>query len=202
MLGGQKRSVASTPVGNLAVSSVQKPHDRPQRPVAGLQGRARLKRTCCGRRTVSAGGLVGGRGAFALLLGRSGHTTSVYALAVTGHRTFPRGEFEFTPTRSGDRGVMRLSDALTEMRANVWRMPPGTKGVRHLEGVQEELFVVLEGTATLLLGDPPEPVELPQGSITAVEPRTPQQLINNHDQELVVLTVGAPPVEGEAEYLP
>jgi uncharacterized cupin superfamily protein len=121
---------------------------------------------------------------------------------MAGFRTVRPDEYAFSPTRSGDRGIMRLSDSLSEMRANLWQMPPGTTGVRHVEGVQEELFVVLEGTATLLLGDPPLAVELPQGSITAVEPNTAQQLANTHDRQLIVLVVGAPPVEGKAEYLP
>ena len=47
------------------------------------------------------------------------------------------------------------------MRANIWRLPAGARGGRHIEHAQEEMFVVLEGTATLLLGDPPERVELP-----------------------------------------
>jgi quercetin dioxygenase-like cupin family protein len=88
------------------------------------------------------------------------------------------------------------------MRANVWRMPPGARGRRHRELVQEELFVALEGTVTLLLGDPAETVELPPGSLAVVEPETALQLANEGDEEAVVLIVGAPPVEGQAEYLP
>jgi quercetin dioxygenase-like cupin family protein len=88
------------------------------------------------------------------------------------------------------------------MRANVWRYPPGARGRRHAEGVQEELFVVLEGTATLLLGDPPEAAELPAGSMAVVEPGTAIQVANQSDGETAVLIVGAPPETGQAEYLP
>jgi uncharacterized cupin superfamily protein len=88
------------------------------------------------------------------------------------------------------------------MRANIWRLPPGVRGARHLERVQEEMFVALEGTATLLLGDPPERVELPCGSIAVVETETALQLRNESDAEIVVLIVGAPPEQGRAEYLP
>jgi quercetin dioxygenase-like cupin family protein len=97
---------------------------------------------------------------------------------------------------------VRLSDALKNSRANVWRMPPRARGRRHRELVQEELFVVLSGTATLRLGEPGDLVRLPQGSIAAVAPQTPLQLLNDGDEEAVVLIVGAPPVQGEAEYLP
>jgi len=88
------------------------------------------------------------------------------------------------------------------MRANIWRLPPGVRGARHLERVQEEIFTVLEGTATLLLGDPPERVELPCGSVAVVETETALQLRNESDAEVVVLIVGAPPEQGRAEYLP
>lgn len=66
-------------------------------------------------------------------------------------------QFTFTPPSRGDqsRGVMRLSDCLRESRANLWRMPPSSKGRRHRETMQEEIFVSIAGTATLQLGDPP-----------------------------------------------
>jgi len=88
------------------------------------------------------------------------------------------------------------------MRSNIWRLPPGVRCRRHLEHVQDELFVVLEGTATLMLGDPPERVELPPGSVAAVETETALQLRNESDGEVTVLIVGAPPIQGKADYLP
>ena len=112
--------------------------------------------------------------------------------------------FEFTPPSKGDprRGVMRLSELLDQSRANIWRMPPSTIGRRHRESVQEEIFVSLSGTMTLLLGDPATTVELPRGAIAIVRPRTPVQLANLSDAEAVVLIVGAPPTVGDAEYSP
>jgi mannose-6-phosphate isomerase-like protein (cupin superfamily) len=119
-------------------------------------------------------------------------------------KTFLRNELEFTTPSQGDqsRGIVRLSDALTAMRANLWRLPPGARGRRHRELVQEELFVVVEGTATLLLGDPGEAVALPQGSLAVVEPRTALQVRNEGEEDAVVLIVGAPPETGQVEYLP
>jgi len=113
-------------------------------------------------------------------------------------------ELEFRPPSRGNqnRGLAPLSEALQNMRANVWRLPPGVRGARHLEHVQDELFVVLDGTATMLLGDPPERVELPQGSVAAVESETALQLRNESGAEITVLIVGAPPVQGKADYLP
>lgn len=121
-----------------------------------------------------------------------------------GYTVFRAGELAFGPPSGGnlDRGIARLSDAMTNMRANVWRYPPGTRGRRHAEGVQEEVFVVLEGAATLLLGDPPEAVELATGSIAVVQPGTAIQVANQGSAETAVLIVGAPPETGRAEYLP
>jgi mannose-6-phosphate isomerase-like protein (cupin superfamily) len=120
-----------------------------------------------------------------------------------GFTLFRKDEVEFTPPSGGDqsRGIVRLSDAMTQMRANVWRLPPGSHGRRHAERVQEEMFVVLEGTATLALGDPPEMTGLTRGSIAVVEPGTAIQVRNEGPEEAVVLIVGAPPVTGEADYL-
>ena len=121
-----------------------------------------------------------------------------------GSPVFRADERVYLAPQRGDqrRGRAPLSDALHNMRANVWRLPPGTRGTRHLERVQEEMFVILEGTATMLLGDPPERVELPRGSVVVVETGTALQVRNESDGEAVVLIVGAPPEQGMAEYLP
>ena len=117
---------------------------------------------------------------------------------------FRPGEREFQAALRGDlqRSRASLSEALHTMRANIWRLPAGARGSRHIEHAQEEMFVVLEGTATLLVGDPPERVELPCGSVAIVETDTGQQLRNESDAETVVLIVGAPPEQGKAEHLP
>jgi quercetin dioxygenase-like cupin family protein len=81
-------------------------------------------------------------------------------------------------------------------------MPPSSKGRRHRETTQEEIFVSIAGTATLQLGDPPSAVELPKGAIAIVKPRTPVQLVNDSDREAIVLIVGAPPTIDDAEYFP
>jgi mannose-6-phosphate isomerase-like protein (cupin superfamily) len=117
---------------------------------------------------------------------------------------FRRDEMEFTPPSKGDqtRRLQRLSPPLTTTRANAWLMPPGSRGRRHRETDQEELFVALEGTATLLLGEPLEKVEIPSGSVVVVPVGTPVQLVNEGDEDALVLIVGAPPTPSPAEYLP
>jgi mannose-6-phosphate isomerase-like protein (cupin superfamily) len=120
------------------------------------------------------------------------------------YAVFLAGEQQFTTPSGGDlsRSIFRLSDSLRHMRANVWRYPLGARGRRHAEHVQEEVFVVLEGTATLFLGDPPESVALPQGSVAVVEPGTAIQVANEGDEDVTVFIIGAPPEQGGADYLP
>ena len=101
------------------------------------------------------------------------------------------------------RRVVELTPAgLKHSRANLWRYPPGARGRRHRETVQEEVFVVLEGTITMLLGDEPEQVELPRGSVVVVEPGTPLQIRNETESEALMFIYGAPPVTGRSEVLP
>jgi mannose-6-phosphate isomerase-like protein (cupin superfamily) len=112
-------------------------------------------------------------------------------------------ELEWVPRGDDNpRSVARLSDALTQSRANVWRYPPGARGKRHADHAQEEVFVVLDGTLTVDLGDPPERHEVGRGGVLVVETGTPLQLRNAGDEELVLFIYGAPPVTGQAEFLP
>ncbi len=116
---------------------------------------------------------------------------------------FRPDELEFADRGDGSgRMLAGISDDLTQTKARFWRYPPGTKGMRHAERDQEELFVVLEGTAAIDLGDPPERLELPRGSVCAVQPGTPLQLRNDGDEDVLFFIVGAPAVEGEADYFP
>jgi uncharacterized cupin superfamily protein len=57
--------------------------------------------------------------------------------------------------------------ALSESRARLWHLPPYSRGRRHLERAQEEVFVVLDGTLTLLVGDPFERFDLGPRSVVA-----------------------------------
>lgn len=90
---------------------------------------------------------------------------------------------------------------LTQSRARLWRYPPHTRGRRHVDRAQEEVFVVLQGTLTMLLGDPPERVDVGAHGAVAVQPGTPLQARNEGDEELVLFVYGAPPVAGEADFL-
>jgi len=70
-------------------------------------------------------------------------------------------EFEEREPRAGEPSGRFAADLTTalelhESRARLWRYPPGTSGRRHADKVQEEIFVVIAGRLTMLLGDPPE----------------------------------------------
>jgi quercetin dioxygenase-like cupin family protein len=94
------------------------------------------------------------------------------------------------------------SAGLEKSRARLWRYAPGARGRRHKDLVQEEVFVVLEGEMTVYMGDPPERVELPAGSVLAVHPGTPLQLRNESGDEARLFIYGAPAEQGGAEFLP
>src|SRR5919197_6590996 len=90
---------------------------------------------------------------------------------------------------------------LRQSRARLWRYPPGTRGRRHADRVQEEVFVVLSGRLTMLLGDPPDRVDVGPQSVVAVEPGTPLQVRNeSDDEELVLYIYGAPAEQGGADF--
>lgn len=91
---------------------------------------------------------------------------------------------------------------LGHSRARMWRYSPGARGRRHKDFVQEEVFVVLEGSMAAYLGEPPERVDLPAGSVLAVRPGTALQLRNESDEDARLFIYGAPPEQGGAEFLP
>jgi mannose-6-phosphate isomerase-like protein (cupin superfamily) len=90
---------------------------------------------------------------------------------------------------------------LTESRARMWRYPAHVRGRRHVDPVQEEIFVPLRGTLTLLLEDPPQRVDVAPGGIVAVHPGTPMQARNETGEEILFFAYGAPPQHGNAEFL-
>lgn len=122
-----------------------------------------------------------------------------------GYTVFHADDLEWQQRREGDpRLVSELSEAMTRSRANLFRYPPGSVGRRHIDPVQEEVFVVLDGTLTIHMGEDEEPErhELAKGSVLVVQPGTALQLSNRHDDELRLFIYGAPPERGKATFLP
>jgi mannose-6-phosphate isomerase-like protein (cupin superfamily) len=113
-------------------------------------------------------------------------------------------EYEERPAKEGEapRRAADLTSAvdLKQSRARLWRYPPHSTGRRHQDHIQEEVFVVISGTLTMLLGEG-ERVDLGPGGVVAVEPMTPLQMRNETDEELVVFVYGAPPLREGADML-
>ena len=101
------------------------------------------------------------------------------------------------------RHVRELSDAIgfADVRANLWRYDPGACGRRHRHPEQEETFLVLAGTLTLYVGEPPERVEVATGELIRIDPGTPLQSVNHGDEDLLVHVSGYPPENERAEIL-
>ena len=116
-----------------------------------------------------------------------------------------RLEWITRPHEAGEpaRHVAELSEVagFADTRANVWRYEPGAKGRRHKHPAQEETFVVLSGTLTMYVGDPPEPQEVPTGALITVDAGTPLQVVNGGDSDLVIYAYGYPPESEHAEIL-
>jgi quercetin dioxygenase-like cupin family protein len=115
---------------------------------------------------------------------------------------------ERTPSEGREGDPARLAADVTtaaqlgSSRARLWRYPAGSRGRRHADKAQEEVFVVLEGTLTMHLGDPAERIELAPHSVVAVEPGTPLQLQNDGHDDVVVFIYGAPPEQAGADFFP
>ena len=112
--------------------------------------------------------------------------------------------YEERPPKPGE-GTRLAADVTTaaglaQSRAKLWRYPPRSTGRRHRDHVQEEVFVVVSGTLTMLLGDEPERVDLGPGSVVAVDPMTALQMRNETDEELVCFVYGAPPEQAGADF--
>jgi quercetin dioxygenase-like cupin family protein len=124
-----------------------------------------------------------------------------------GFRVVRPDDFDWItrPHEQGEpaRHVAELSELaeLAHTRANVWRYEPGAAGRRHRHPYQEETFVVLAGTLTMYVGDPPERHDVPVGGLIHVQPGTPLQTVNHGDEDLVVYAYGTPPEHETAEIL-
>jgi mannose-6-phosphate isomerase-like protein (cupin superfamily) len=90
---------------------------------------------------------------------------------------------------------------MTESRARMWSYPAHTRGRRHSDPDQEEVFVPLRGTLTMLLGEPWERVDVDPGGVVVVHQGTPLQPRNETDGEILFLAYGAPARHGNAEFL-
>jgi len=75
--------------------------------------------------------------------------------------------------------------------ARLWRLKPGQASTKHGHFDQEELYVVLEGTGRMRVGEE-DPLTLEPLSAVLVSPEEVRQVFNDTESEALWLVVGAP----------
>jgi len=97
-----------------------------------------------------------------------------------------------------------LTDALgaTELAINYYELAPGESFAfgRHRHENQEEVFYVQQGAVTFELGPPdddPENVTVAAGGVIRFAPGEWQRGVNDGDERVVALALGAPQETGE-----
>jgi uncharacterized cupin superfamily protein len=74
--------------------------------------------------------------------------------------------------------------------ARLWRVRPGEASTRHRHSVTVELYVLLEGTGRMHVGD--DVLTLEPLSAVLVDPETVRQLFNDSDADQLWLIFGTP----------
>lgn len=112
--------------------------------------------------------------------------------APAGYRVLPAADAFWRPSNA--MGVLNtdLGGQLgaETLGARLWRLAPGQASTRHRHVEQAELYVVLEGTGRMRVGD--EVLTLEPLSAVLVDPRTVRQPFNDTDADALWLVVGTP----------
>ena len=109
-----------------------------------------------------------------------------------GHRVLKAEEAYWRP--SNQMGVLNTDFAkqlgIETLGARLWRLQPGQASTKHRHIETTELYLLLEGTGRLRIGD--EVLTLGPMDAVAVEPDTVRQPFNDTDSDQLWLVVGAP----------
>ena len=105
---------------------------------------------------------------------------SVTRLELDRERTGPEDRFQ----------RLRAELGVTALGMNLIVLQPGQRGRVHRHREQEEIFLVLRGTLTLLL-EGGEERELATHALARVAPAVRRQLVNRGDEPVAVLALGA-----------
>ncbi len=110
----------------------------------------------------------------------------------SGYRVLPAEDAFWRP--SNQMGLLNtdLGKQLdsAEFGSRLWRLAPGQASTRHRHERQTELYVVLEGTGRIRIGE--ESLTLSALSALLVEPGTVRQLFNDTESDALWLVVGTP----------
>jgi quercetin dioxygenase-like cupin family protein len=110
----------------------------------------------------------------------------------TGYRLLRTADAFWRPSNAT--GVLNTDLAkqleIDALGARLWRLRPGQTITKHRHRAQTELYVLLEGTGRVRIGDDVLTVE--PLSALVVEPRTVRQVFNDTDADALWLVCGAP----------
>ena len=109
-----------------------------------------------------------------------------------GHRVLKAEEAYWRP--SNQMGVLNTDFAkqlgIETLGARLWRLQPGQASTKHRHIETTELYLLLEGTGRLRIGD--EVLTLGPMDAVAVDSDTVRQPFNDTDSDQLWLVVGAP----------
>lgn len=109
-----------------------------------------------------------------------------------GYAVLPASDAFWRP--SNQMGVLNTDLAkqhgATALGARYWRLEPGQASTRHRHFEQDELYVVVEGTGRIRVGE--DLLTLERLSTLYVEAATVRQIFNDTDESVLWLVVGAP----------
>ena len=110
------------------------------------------------------------------------------------YRVLPAADAFWRPSNATGVDNTNLAEQLGAAKllgARLWRLRPRQTVTKHRHRRQVELYVVLEGTGRMRVGD--ELLTLAPLSAVVVEPRTIRQVFNDTDADALWLVVGTPP---------
>jgi len=98
--------------------------------------------------------------------------------------------------RTGNWLLVRRSLGVEAFGVNLVEIPPGERIPEHDEADrdQEELFLVLEGSPSLVVDG--REIEAPAGTFARLDPELPRTVVNHGDEPAAVLIVSAPRTSG------
>jgi uncharacterized cupin superfamily protein len=98
--------------------------------------------------------------------------------------------------RTGNWLLARRSLGLASFGMNVVEIPPGERIPEHdeIDRDQEEVFVVLEGSPSLVVDG--REIETPAGTFARLDPELRRTVVNHGDEPAAVLIVSAPRTSG------
>jgi quercetin dioxygenase-like cupin family protein len=109
------------------------------------------------------------------------------------YRVLPAGDAFWRPSNQMKVENTDLAKQLEaeNLGARLWRLKPGQASTKHGHFDQEELYVVLEGTGRMRVGEE-DPLTLEPLSAVLVSPEEVRQVFNDTESETLWLVVGAP----------